>query len=117
MNTNESSLELLLKRSEDYSKTSLELLRLQTIEKAADVLSSIVYLFILYILLAISSLIISIGMAILIGSLLSNIALGYFVVGAFYLILSLMIFIFKKAWIKGPFNDLFISQLHNSHTS
>jgi hypothetical protein len=116
MNNNESSIELLLHQAEGYSKTSLELLRLKTIEKVAGIVSSMIYLFIIYIFVAISSFILSIGIAIWIGELMDNVAFGYFIVGAFYLFLSLLFFIFKNSWIKRPFNNLFISQLLNKKT-
>ncbi len=101
---------LLFKRVTQYSKSSLELLQLKTIDKVSDVLSSLSLVFCMIILLAMFTLFITIGFGFLIGQLLNNTALGFFAVSLFYLLLALIVYVFRTKLIIIPVGNLIISK-------
>ena len=70
-----SNVELLYKKAEQYSKTSLELLKLHTIEKTSDVISSL-------------TVVISISISIIVGmfTLFVNIGISFFIGNLLYCI-------------------------------
>lgn len=111
MNDNATAIETLFERAEDYSKTTLELLKLKAIDKTADAASSIVSSLVVFTTAALSLLIINIGVALWIGNLLGDSYLGFFTVGAFYAILSFPLYIFRNKWIKYPLSNTIIKQL------
>ena len=106
-----SNVELLYKKAEQYSKTSLELLKLHNIEKTSDVISSLSVVISISIIVGMFTLFVNIGISFFIGNLLGNNALGFFIVSGFYLILGIVVFIFRKSLIKIPIDNLIVSKL------
>jgi len=111
MNEDASPIELLFKRAEDYSKTTLALIHLNTIDKLADVVSTIVSRLVIYVLATISMLIINIGLALWIGQLMGAAFYGFLIVGFFYAFMAMVLSLFKDVWIKKPLNNSIIEHL------
>jgi len=111
MNSNEQPLESLFEKAEDYSKTTLEVIRLKAISKTAEVLSTLVAQMALLVAIALASLTINIGLALWVGELLHNIYFGFFSVGGFYIIIAILLYFFKNSWIKIPVRKGIISIL------
>lgn len=111
MNDNATPITTLFERAEDFSKTSIELYKLKLIDKSADIVSSIVTSMVIFSIVALSLLIINIGMAFWIGKLLNDIFYGFFVIGGFYAILAIVLTIFRKQWIKNPVSNSIISKI------
>jgi phosphoglycerol transferase MdoB-like AlkP superfamily enzyme len=101
----------LLERAENYSKTTIELFKLNTIDKSADVVSSLISRLAIFIIVALSVIIISIGLALWIGKLLGDSFYGFFVIGGFYALLAFILHIFRHQWIKYPISNSIIKQL------
>ena len=72
MTDNATPIESLFERAEVYTKTTLELYKLQAIDKSADVVSSLLSRLAVFMAVALSILIINIGFALWIGKLLHN---------------------------------------------
>ena len=104
-------IELLYKKAEQYSKTSFELLQLNTIDKTSDVISSLSVVISISIIVAMFTLFINIAISILIGNLLGNDALGFLIVSGFYFVLGIVFYIFRKTLIKIPIDNLIVSKL------
>ena len=117
MDNNTAPIELLFQRAEDYSKTTLELLQLKTIDKSADVISTLVAQVTTIIAAALAILIFNIGIALYIGELLGNSFYGFFMVGTFYAIVAIILHLFKNAWIKKPLNNSIITQMMKQKTA
>src|ERR1041385_4908970 len=100
MNNKATPIELLFEKAEDYSKTTIELFKLNAIDKSADGISSFISRLAVFIAVALSVLIINIGFALWIGQLLGNSFCGFFIVGAFYAIAAIILHKFKNVWIK-----------------
>lgn len=107
-------IDTLLNRAESYSKTSVELIKLKTVDKVADGTSSLVAWTTVVIALVLFFITLNFGLAYWIGDLLGEkIYLGFFIVAAFYGLAGLILFIFKNKWIKKPLNNSMINQMLN----
>lgn len=111
MTDNTTPLATLLERAEDYSKTTLELFKLNTIDKSADVVSSLVSRLAIFITVALSVITISIGLALWIGKQLGDSFYGFFIIGAFYALLAIILHVFRHQLIKYPVSNSIIKQL------
>lgn len=114
MNDNATTLAKLIERIESYSKISVKLFKLNAIDKSADVVSSFVSMLVCVTMVALSLLIINIGIALWVGNLLGNSFLGFFVVGGFYAVLTLLLHIFSGRMIKLPVSNTIIKHLLKS---
>ena len=104
-------IELLYKKAEQYSKTSFELLQLNTIDKTSDVISSLSVVISISIIVAMFTLFINIGISLFIVKLLNDYAMGFLLVSGFYFIVAIIVFIFRKTLIKIPIDNLIVSKL------
>jgi hypothetical protein len=103
-------LETLYEHVEQYTTTSIELYRLKTIKKSAEVISGIASGLALTVLLSICFLVFNIGVAIFLGKMTGETYYGFFIVSGFYLLLALIVYIFRKQWIKTPIAHSIIAQ-------
>jgi phosphoglycerol transferase MdoB-like AlkP superfamily enzyme len=104
-------IESLIEKGEQYGKTTLELFKLKTLDKSADVASNLVSWLIVVIFAVLFFLILNIGIALWIGELLGKSYYGFFVVAGFYAVLALVFGIFRKQLIKKPMNNSIITQV------
>jgi hypothetical protein len=104
-------IESLIEKGEQYGKTTIELLKLKTLDKSADVASNLVSWLIVVIFAVLFFLILNIGVALWVGELLGKSYFGFFAVSGFYLLLALIFGIFRKPLIKKPVNESIIEQV------
>ena len=102
--------ESLYEKGEQYAKTSLEVIKLKTIDKSADVTSNLVSWVVIITFATLFFLILNIGLALWIGKLLGASFYGFFVVSGFYGLLAVICTIFRKQLIKKPLNNSIIEQ-------
>lgn len=98
-------------RVEDYSKTTLKLLKLNAINESADVASSLIAKLVVIITIVLSVLIINIGLAFYIGKLIGETYYGFFVIGGFYALLAIVMHLFRDQLVKAPVSDTIIKQM------
>jgi len=104
-------IETLIEKGEQYGKTTLELIKLKTLDKSADVASNLVSWLIVLIFAVLFFLILNIGVALWLGEILGKSYYGFFVVSGFYALLALIFGIFRKQLIKDPVNNSIIEQV------
>lgn len=104
-------IESLIEKGEQYGKTTIELLKLKTLDKSADVASNLVSWLIVVVFAVLFFLILNIGVALWIGELLGKSYYGFFAVSGFYLLFALIFGIFRKQLIKKPLNESIITQV------
>ena len=104
-------IEELIEKGEQYGKTTIELLKLKTIDKSADVASNMVSWLIVVIFAVLFFLVFNIGIALWLGELMGKSYYGFFVVSGFYAFLTILFTIFRKQFIKEPLNNSIISQV------
>ena len=110
METRDNLFEPLIERVEQYGKTNLQLLKLKSIEKGADIssalISRITLLFaILFFLLSINT-----ALALWIGDLLGKIYYGFFAIGLLYAIIGVILYLVHPS-IKQRINNSIITKV------
>lgn len=111
MNDNAIPIASLIERAKDYSNSTIELLKLNAIDKSADVVSSLAARLAILITIALSLLILNIGVALWIGKILGDSFYGFFAIGGFYAIVAVLLHVFRNQWIKYPISNSIIRQL------
>ena len=105
---NPSNIETLFSKAGDYLETRVELFRLKTIDKTAEVVSTVVTQAVLLMISTFFLLLLSVGAAFWVGDLLGKTYYGFFAVAGFYLITGLIIYAARHKWLKQPVSNLII---------
>jgi hypothetical protein len=103
----------LIESAETYGKTSVDLIKLKTVDKVADGTSSLVAWTAVVIALILFFITLNFGVALWLGKLMGESYLGFFTVAAFYGLAGFILFVFKDKWIKKPLNNSMINQMLN----
>ncbi len=111
MADNETTIEALIERAEAYSTSTIELVKLSTVAKSADIVSSLVTKLAVFLTIAMALLILSIGLSLWIGDMLGAAFYGFFIIGGFYVLLTILLFVFGHRWIKIPVSNAVIKQM------
>jgi len=111
MDNTATNIELLYDKAKKYTETSMELFRLNAIDKTADVASSLMARMAIVMVVAMFTLFVNIGIALLIGKMMGEYYLGFMIVSLFYLILAIVLHLFRNQFIKIPITNLVIEKL------
>lgn len=111
MEDNPTTIEMLLEKAENYTKTSIELAKLQAVDKVADVVSSLVSVIVIAIVVGIFLMLTNLGLAFWLGELLGNTYYGFFALAGFYLLVALLVVSMKKQLVKIPVSNMLITSL------
>ena len=106
-----SAIGSLIENIGDYIETKVELMKLKAISKSSEVVSSVVSMLVISIIMIFAISILNIGLSIWIGTLLGEIAYGFFAVGGFYLIVAVLLLMFKSKWLKAPVANIIIKSI------
>lgn len=104
-------IETLFEKGEQYGKTTIELLKLKTLDKSADVISNLGSWLVVAVFAVLFFLTLNIGVSLWLGKLLGESYFGFFVVAGFYAFLTLVFSVFRKQLIKKPVNESIITQV------
>lgn len=110
METPKLLIESLWESTEDYVKTTFELSKLKALETTIVVVTSMVTKASITIVISLFIFVFTIGIAFLLGDLLGKIYFGFFIVAAFYLIASIILYFFLNNWIKNVISNIIIDQ-------
>jgi len=116
MEEHANKIEALFERVTEYGKTSLELYKLKTVEKTAEVVSSVVPQAIVFILFSSFLLFLNLGLALWLGQIIGNIFYGFFVVAAFYALIAVFMHFFMHNWLKRVVNEFIIKLTLNKES-
>ena len=111
MNDNATAIETLFGKAGDFGKTSMELFKLQAIDKSAEVLSLLATKLVITIVVALFILSVNIGLALWLGELLGKVYYGFFIVGGFYALVTIVVYAFRRQWIKDPVSTTIIRKM------
>jgi len=100
MEDNVKMIESLLERATEYGKTSYELVKLRTLDKVSDVVSSFVPNAITFIMILTFLLFFNLGLAFWLGGILGKTFYGFIAVAVFYGIAALVLYLFMHKWLK-----------------
>ena len=107
------SLKMLVDQSKEYLETKIELTKLKTIDKSADVLSTIVAMFSMILVGFLLILFICVALALYLGKMLGDYYYGFLIMGGFFALLLLIIYVQRKRWIKNPIANGLINKMLN----
>ena len=110
METPGSLIESLFEKAEAFGKTTFELSKLRALEKITVVVTSLVSGISLAIILSLFILVLTVGVALLLGDVLGKLYYGFFIVAGFYLVVGAALYFFLHTWIKKPVSNLIIKQ-------
>lgn len=108
-----SAFENLFSKTTGYLETRVELLKLKAIGKASDMASSFVSSLVVVLIAAMMIVLLNIGVALWLGSILGAMYLGFFAVTGFYLLLLLIFYLTRKQLLKTPLRDSIIKHFLN----
>ena len=111
METKASLIESLFEKAEVYAQTNIELFKLKSIGKSADVVSTIVSKLVLFIVIFLVVLTLNIGLALWLGELIGKYYYGFFIIAGFYTLLGILLYFSHEKLIKIPINDTIIDHL------
>ncbi len=100
MENNTKLIESLMERVADYGKTSYELVKLKSIEKISDIVSSFLSNFVVLVFILSFMLFVNLGLALWLGEILGKTYFGFFAVAAFYGITGIFVYFFMYKWTK-----------------
>lgn len=114
METIATNIELLYEKAKDYAEVNLELVKLNTIDKTADVISSLLARLLVIMVVALFVLFLSIALSLYLGELIGKDYLGFLGVTAGYLILAIVLNFNRDNFIKVPLTNVIIAKLLKS---
>lgn len=111
MDTLVNNIQTLYDKAESFIETQFELIKLNTIDKSADVISSLTHRVILTLIVGMFILFFNIGLSLWIGKVLQEPFLGFMIVSGFYLVIALLVYLLRKPLIKTPVSNLILYKL------
>ena len=111
MEEQETALGNLLDRTEEYGKSTLELIKLKALDKSSDIVSSVIPHSVVLILVSSFMLFFNLGLALWLGEILGEPFYGFFTVAAFYVIIGLVVHFFLHKKIKKSVRNYVINQM------
>lgn len=111
MKSTATNVEGLYDQAKKYTEDSIELYKLQAIDRTAVILSSIASRSALALIVVLFTLFLNVGISLYLGTLLGAIYLGFLVLSGFYVIIGVIVYFFKKEMIEKPIANLVIGAL------
>ena len=105
------NIESLISKAGDVAETKVELWKLRAAGKISETVSSLISVIAITILTVASITILSIGIAFWIGAEMGKTSYGFFIVGGFYALVGLLVYLFRGKWIKTPLSNLMIDKI------
>ena len=110
METKANLKEPLLERAEAYSKTSFELLKLKSLDKTADLASTLASRSIFTLIISFFAFAINIAVALWLGDLLGKAYYGFLIVACCYALAGIVLLVIHP-FIKSRINNAIIKEL------
>src|SRR5512141_2555872 len=104
-------LESLLESGEEFGKTTLELLKLQALDKSTGLASGMVFNLVVIIIFSLFFLMGTLGVAFWLGEMLGKLWYGFFIVAGFYAATGLVVYFFMRESIKNMVSSFIIKHV------
>ncbi|MFV8373264.1 hypothetical protein [Flavobacterium sp. LB2P6] len=111
MENTATTIEMLFEKAEDYTRTTVELVKLHAVDTTADVLSSLLSRLTVSIVFVMFAFLANIGLSLWIGELLGKVYYGFFIVSCAYLVIAIVLYIFKDQWLKMPISNFIVVKM------
>lgn len=106
-----SRIESVFQHLNTYFETRWKLLVLNTTDKASGLISSFASILLIALTMIFVLFFLSVSAALWIGHSYGDYSIGFLYVGLFYLLITLVLFIFRKSFIKIPVINKFLSAI------
>jgi fatty acid desaturase len=113
MEENTKLIESLIERAAEYGKTSIELVKLNAVDKTSDMVSSFIPHTVVFVFIASFMIFFNLGLAFWIGEILGTVYFGFFVVASFYIVSGMVVHFFLHKRFKKYIYNAIIKQLLN----
>jgi hypothetical protein len=110
---NQSIIEPLIEKIEAYGNTSLDLIKLKSIDKASTLAANFTSRLVALFSISMFVIVASIGIALWLGEACGKLYYGFYLVGGGYGVLGLVLYFVAHNWIKKGISDSIISQILN----
>lgn len=111
MNTPIDHIETLVSKAGELAETKMELWKLKVVDKIASSVSSLIAAMAVVLFIVAAIMILSLGAAVWIGHSLGHLSYGFFIVGGFYILAGIVLYVFRKSILKAPLSNLIIDKL------
>ena len=111
MQEEKNDLDLLFSDAGDFLETRASLWKLKTVDTLSDSVATLASGLGVISFAAAFVLIMSIGLALLIGDWLGKSFYGFFIIGGLYGLVGLLFYAFRDKWMKDPVGNLLIRKL------
>ena len=111
MEENIKMIETLLEKATEYGKTSFELIKLKTLDKTTDIVSTLIPQSFVFIAIMSFILFINIALALWLGDILGKVFYGFIAVAALYGFSAIVIHFFLHKWIKKHIRNSIIKMV------
>lgn len=111
MEEKKNEIDLLMSDAGDFLETKAALWKLKTIDTLVESVSTLASGVGIISMVVLFVLIISIGLALLIGDWLGKVYYGFFIIGGVYGLVCLVCYIFRDRWMKAPVSNILIRKL------
>ncbi len=101
----------LFKQLRDYADTQFALFKLETAKRVSAVVSSLMAIILVALLGFVAVLLLSLAAAYWLGSILGSVPLGLTIVGAFYILLCIIVWLSREKILRIPVMNEMIKQL------
>jgi len=113
METPTEHLESLFSNTKEYLENKTDLWKLKLVDKSSDIVASVVEKLLLVFILSVFFVLLTIGLALLIGHWLGHSFWGFFVLAGFYGVVGWVIHASRDKIIKTPISNSFIQKFLN----
>ncbi len=113
MNNETNAFEDLFNKTTDFLETKAELIQLKVVNKTSDIASSFVSRLVMGVVICLIIVLLSIGTAIWVGTMLGELYLGFFIVTGFYLLILLILYFGRNTLVKSVVKNSMIKNMLN----
>ena len=103
--------EPILEKAEDYSQTTLKILKLKATSKIAEVASLLILRIFIFIPLAVAFLLLSIAACLYLGEVTGSAYKGFLIVAGIYMLPVIFILIFRNNYLKRKIQNSIIQEI------
>jgi uncharacterized membrane protein YqjE len=113
-NSGSASIHNITGKIRDYIETRIDIVKLETVESGASAVSSMMSWLIILLVGFLIVLTLTVGLAIGIGYLMENFAIGFFIVTAVYLVAGIIVYSYREKWLRKPFSNVIIKNIYDN---
>lgn len=114
MKETERLVDELVAKAEAYGHSSLELVKLKAVKASASATGMVGTQFVLGTIILLLLITLSMGLGFWLGEILNSVYLGFFCVAGFYLVLTIVLYLFREPLIQRPIENGVIKNILKS---